>query len=505
MIDVAEELRPAGAAAARLRQGAPEDVRHEIQAKGVPEYVRHDLRAKVFGVLFAHSAVLLALAKLAVLLLPSPWPAESLGVFSWAPAPGDDETESSGNGHTFLSVVGMIGVPIFAGILLRNIIGDVFGAGRRTQYEMYNVLLAVAGQWDFQLRILLPELLFILSTTLFLATGINLALSARLRACSHHLVRDSVVQGRWTGRGVVLAGVKVAGPAPSALPSLPLLLAWLAAAWLGRAHAGVHWDAVIASFTVVWLFLIDADGPLRSGDPDDHLRIVVLFHSKVGLLPLTAALAWLCVPIFGPSGYTLLAGVVLYVSLRVTKYVLHSWPGPPPAEVERQRPLEIAQRELLEHRRQIDALQAEQRQQQLELERQHLERLHLQRQLEIAQRQHQRQLEIAEREQLECQRLLDALQAEQRPMIDAPQQDQQDQRQLIDALQLLLDTLRVGIKCYVIISKYRTFKMFRDLIDAFQLLLDTLRVGIKWYVIISKYRTFKMFRDFTRLWHSLRL
>jgi hypothetical protein len=316
------------------------------------------------------------------------------------------------------------------------------------------IIILVPDQRDFQLRILLLELLSILSTALVLAMGINLALSARLRACSQRLVLESLLQGRWTGRGIVLAGVKVAGPAPTALPSLPLLLAWLAAAWLGRAHAGVHWNAVIASFTVVWFFLIDADGPLRNGDPDDHLRIVVLFHSKVWLLPLTAALAWLCVPIFGPSDYTLLAGVVLYMSLHVRKHVLHSWPGPPPAEVERQRPLP-----------------AEVELQRLELGLLYLERLHL-----------QRELEIARREQLERQRLIDALEAERLEL-----------QRLHDALQPEYERLRDQHEKAATLS------------DALKNLLEVLWLGVKCYVMEWEYRTFKRFRDFARFWHSLRL
>jgi hypothetical protein len=134
----------------------------------------------------------------------------------------------------------------------------------------------------------------------------------------------------------VLAGVKVAGHAPSTLPSLPLLLAWLAAAWFGHACAGAHSDVVIASFAVVWLFLIDADGPLQNADPDDHLRMVVLLHSKVALLLLTAALQQFGFAIIGPSVLfrSLLFQLVLrQVNPAVRKAVLRSWPGPPPAEL----------------------------------------------------------------------------------------------------------------------------------------------------------------------------
>jgi hypothetical protein len=236
----------------------------------------------------------------------------------------------------------VVGLVLAVGLFVAEVF-DILGLGGKTQYACCNALLLaflLHGQAEIHLRTLLPGLLSVLSATLILATGINLALSARLRACSRDWVRDSAVQGRWTGRGVVLAGVKVAGHALSTLPSLPLLLAWLAAAWFGHACAGAHWDVVIASFAVVWLFLIDADGPLQNGDPDDHLRIVVLLHSKVALLLLTAALQQLCFAIIGPSVFFrsfLFQSVIQQVNPSVRRAVLTSWPGPPPAEAERLR------------------------------------------------------------------------------------------------------------------------------------------------------------------------
>lgn len=80
---------------------------------------------------------------------------------------------------------------------------------------------------------------------------------------------------------------------------MPLLLAWLAAAWLGRSRFGASSESTMASLAVVLLFLIDADAPLQHGDPDDHLRIVVLLHSKVALLLLAAALDQLSVIVVG--------------------------------------------------------------------------------------------------------------------------------------------------------------------------------------------------------------
>jgi len=66
---------------------------------------------------------------------------------------------------------------------------------------------------------------------------------------------------------------------------------------------GIHSDVVITSFAAACLFLIDAYGPLQNSDPDDYLRIVVLCHSKVAILLLTAALQQLCVTIVGPSAF----------------------------------------------------------------------------------------------------------------------------------------------------------------------------------------------------------
>jgi hypothetical protein len=279
----------------------------EAQFLRVPEYVRHDMRTKVFGLIFAHLAALLVLTKVVVLFLSVPELAESVAV-------GPATTAPSG---IFSMILEKVGWPVLYTTLVfaAGLIGffvymthvcSLFEQGWKTAYSMLNALLVAAlhkGHQDVQLRTLLPELLFILGSTLMLATGISLALSARSRARSRSSARASEVHGRWTGTGVVLAGVKVAGPAPSTLPSLPLLLAWLAAAWLGRAYVGIHSDVVITSFAAVCLFLIDADGPLQNGDPDDYLRIVVLFHSKVAILLLTAALQQLCVTTVGPSAF----------------------------------------------------------------------------------------------------------------------------------------------------------------------------------------------------------
>jgi len=327
--------RPLGAIAAQLRR--------------VPEYVRYDMRAKVFGLLFTHSAALLALTKLTVFLLSLSELVETsgMGATTIASVPEAAGTESSGtddpNQSHVWSLIGWAILGVFlvigAGISVAEIF-NMFELGTKNQYGMCNVFLVAALlqlQQEFQLRTLLLEPLFILSATLILTTVINLALSARLRALSPNVMEDSAVQCRWTARGIVLAGVKVAGPAPSSLPSLPLLLAWLAAAWLGHACVGAHSNAVVTSFAVVWLFLIDADGPLQNGDPDDHLRIVVLLHSKIALLLLTTALEQLCVAVIGHGrAYSFLRvflfHLVLQVNPAVRKFVLHVWPGAPPAE-----------------------------------------------------------------------------------------------------------------------------------------------------------------------------
>jgi hypothetical protein len=77
--------RPIGVVAAQIHQR-------------VPEYVRHDMRAKVFGLLFVHSAVLLALTKLTLFLMPLPELAESVGVrtITTVSVPDAAETEPPG-------------------------------------------------------------------------------------------------------------------------------------------------------------------------------------------------------------------------------------------------------------------------------------------------------------------------------------------------------------------------------------------------------------------------
>jgi len=118
---------------------------------------------------------------------------------------------------------------------------------------------------------------------------------------------------------------------------------------------------VIASFAVVWLFLIDADGPLQSGDPDDHLRVVVLLHSKWGLLPLTAALQWPFVALASPSSRaswfypSLIVNLAIVTFPEVRKLLVRSWPGPPPAQAAEQTERDRQRTRRLERERDPEA------------------------------------------------------------------------------------------------------------------------------------------------------
>lgn len=173
-----------------------------------------------------------------------------------------------------------------------------------------------------------------------------------------------------------MSGVKIAGPFPSDLPCLPLLLAWPAVAGLGSACLGMHSDVVIMSFCAVWLFLIDADDILQRGDPDDRTRIVVLLHSKVFPLLLVEAVSGLYSTIVGPSDYIRTFTEQLVSQSLIRNAVLHSWPGPPPAERQRtealRRRIEAEQRRGILMDRRIEALrqEVEARQQRLEALRQ---------------------------------------------------------------------------------------------------------------------------------------
>lgn len=314
--------------------------------QSLPEYVRHDMRAKAYASLSAQSVALLVLTKLVLLFLPVPEIADTgfrpwVGTTTAAPIVDTPETESSRILRRVCNILLLI--PLLLPVVVEVLNYDEWGS--TFMFFLCNsFLLLYLLPVHTQLLILLPELLLILSATLILATGISLALSARCRARSQESVPDLVDQGQWIGaiwmgRGVVLAGVKVAGRAPSTLPSLPLLLAWLAAAWLGSSCLGIHGHSVIASFALVWLFLIDADGPLQIGDPDDHRLAVVLMQSKVAFLLVTTALQQLFIIIAGPSDFLTWSQKVVWFLLFVNPFVrfflLVVWPGPRPVEAER--------------------------------------------------------------------------------------------------------------------------------------------------------------------------
>lgn len=331
-------------------------IRWHMRKRALPSYIRHDFRLKIFALLSLHLSILLSAALIFEAVLAE-FNGNSQMLWKIAPRttcpkPSEVYPESS-IASTLIKIAFVIfvgGGLIFAVVALVCECFDIsWRFSLKGHYVMTNVIAANTmltcvsffhGFHGFNLKeqqaLLLGspaithflQTLEILWATIVIAASMFLALSFRAQGQfeAFHELQEA--------RGFKMWGITVFSYSISDAPALIILFSWFTAI---RTIPCGSW-VPMASFCMLFLFLLDADQLLRQSNLDDVKRIVVLLHSKLAVFLAYYLILAIFAAFFGDSVWAaaiadgLKVIVAFQFSLALRFAIFNVWPGPPQGE-----------------------------------------------------------------------------------------------------------------------------------------------------------------------------
>lgn len=332
-------------------------LRWHMRKRTLPSYIRHDFRLKIFSLLTFHLSVLLsvtlAFERLLAAINENEHAVWMMATRTTCPKPSEVYSELSIGGVllriTFMLFLG-VGCLYAVVAMVCECFDIQWWCSLKGHYVMTSVIASNTmltcvslfhgfHTWQFKDTLILGspaatsfvQTLGILWASIAIATLAFLALSFRAQGQADKMLAFHELQ---SGRGFKMWGITVFSCSLSDAPALVLLLSWFSVVFLLSCS---HWVSV-ASFCILFLFLIDADQLLHQNNLDDLKRIVVLLHSKLGVFLAYYLLSAFFAFLFGDSGWaTAITDVArlpiaFQLSMAIRYTIFNVWPGPPQGE-----------------------------------------------------------------------------------------------------------------------------------------------------------------------------